>query len=104
MEKVAFIVLNLVSTQGDFIENEDDDNRVLNDGGLIWRGGTPSKRETSLMWSDLCLKKLLLCHGRSECEEQFNLGQITPVTIATYLDQRFKKIYFSPDNLLQVES
>ena len=49
-------------------------------------------------------KKLLLWHGCSEYQEQFNLGQITPVTIATYLDQRFKKIYFSPDNLLQVES
>ena len=32
------------------------------------------------------------------------LGQVTPVAIATYLDPRFKKMYISPDDLLQVEN
>lgn len=34
IEKVAFIVRNLMCTQADFIENENGDNGVLNDGGL----------------------------------------------------------------------
>ena len=33
-----------------------------------------------------------------------SLGQVTPVVIATYLDPCFKKMYISPDDLLQVET
>ena len=47
------------------------------------------------------LRKALL--NKMHCRF-ISLGQVTPVAIATYLDPRFKKMYISPDDLLQVES
>ena len=47
------------------------------------------------------LRKALL--NKMDCRF-ISLGQVTPVAIVPYLDPRFKKMYISPDDLLQVES